>query len=167
MAPLDLKVISCCGQWSDAKWESCAFIGFHCHWNRPVCERGRKEGRKERTCAISGCTEETREWRRKGGEREMLVGTGAPLVIPRLKASFNIYDLFRFNSTCKREHAFIFRDVCFTCAHGAGLAYVRKLFDWNIFPASPFFEERISHKCNLLSTLITRIAFLIVANEKQ
>lgn len=26
-----------------------------------------------------------------------------PLVIPRLKASFNIYDLFRFNSTRKRE----------------------------------------------------------------
>jgi len=25
------------------------------------------------------------------------------LVIQRLKASFNIYDLFRFNSTCKRE----------------------------------------------------------------
>ena len=32
-------------------------------------------------------------------------GETAPqaLVIPRLKASFNIYDLFRFNSTCKRE----------------------------------------------------------------
>lgn len=32
-------------------------------------------------------------------------GGSAPqaLVIPRLKASFNIYDLFRFNSTCKRE----------------------------------------------------------------
>lgn len=32
-------------------------------------------------------------------------GGNAPqaLVISRLKASFNIYDLFRFNSTCKRE----------------------------------------------------------------
>lgn len=91
-------------------------------------EEGRKEGRK-------GLAQFPAAWRKRGSagerrgerEREMLVGTGAPLVIPRLKASFNIYDLFRFNSTCKREHAFIFRDVCaldvcFTCARGTGLA---------------------------------------------
>lgn len=48
--------------------------------------------------------------KRKGAHRAQFPPIGvrrrerAPaLVIPRLKASFNIYDLFRFNSTRKRE----------------------------------------------------------------
>jgi len=53
---------------------------------------------------------------RKGAHRAQFPPVGvrrrerAPaLVIPRLKASFNIYDLFRFNSTRKRE-VFVFSD---------------------------------------------------------
>lgn len=106
-----------------------------------VKEEGRKEGRK-------GLAQFPAAWRKRGGvrererEREMLVGTGAPLVIPRLKASFNIYDLFRFNSTCKREHAFIFRDVCLALDARNG---IRKTFPLKYF--SNVFEERISNIC--------------------
>lgn len=65
----------------------------HCHWNsRVVSERGGGWGKGAHRAQFPSI-----------GVRR--IGGNAPqaLVIPRLKASFNIYDLFRFNSTCKRE----------------------------------------------------------------
>ena len=59
------------------------------------------------------------------GEPSPPVGTAATLVIPRLKASFNIYDLFRFNSTCKRSDAFIFSDVCALNRHSSDVCLTR------------------------------------------
>ena len=120
--PLDLKVSSFNGQRSYAKcvsmWERererererYAFIRFHCHWNwnHPAIPGKRKEGKDLRNFRRRGgnATEIETEERKRRRNDEPSVGTAATLVIPRLKASFNIYDLFRFNSTCKQQDAF-------------------------------------------------------------
>ena len=119
--PLDLKVSSFGGQRSYAKWETerqrereiRLYIKFHCHWNCPA-RCGKEAGRKglAQFPARKIETTTTTIWKRRRERDTRPWGTAATLVIPRLKASFNIYDLFRFNSTCKRGDAFTFSDVC-------------------------------------------------------
>lgn len=64
---------------------------LHCHWN---CPDRRREIERNETCTISGHV--------KRGNQPFAV-------IPPSKSSFNIYDLFRFNTPRKRDSRFIFR----------------------------------------------------------
>lgn len=87
----------------------------HCKTDR-ICSSGHRDGtRGAPQLSTESIVIEIPGWfldgqrERKGAHRAQFPPVGvrrerAPaLVIPRLKASFNIYDLFRFNSTRKRE----------------------------------------------------------------